>query len=195
MIKLRKVNPALEDDQDKKTREIQKEYNEKVHVLERCCEKFTESLKSELKINLKTYKGSPSDWQEKFEVAFIGPMKANRLTSRTSRVLHNIYKNLGKFKKEEKFDIEKVDKYIKAFWFKASKVKTLKSGKTIIKRSAIDNPGIVNYFTGEGDKFNQVLKNIPELISEMEQYAEIEIDNAIRKRKIAEARENLKPIK
>lgn len=192
MIKLRKVNPALEDSQDKETREIQKEYNSKVNILKNCCEEFTESFKSEFKINPRIYTGKPSDWQEKFAKAFSGPMKANRLTSRTSRVLHDIYKNLGKFKKEEEFDIKKVDEYKKAFCFKVSKAKILKGGKAVIKRSAIDNPGIVNYFTGEGAKFKSTLINIPELISKMNQCAVIKSNNVFSGMNMAEMKKNLK---
>ena len=193
MIKLSKVNPALEDSQDKETREIQKEYNTKVNNLKSCCEAFTESFKSEFKTNPRIYTGKPSDWQEKFAKAFSGPMKVNRLTSRTSRVLHDIYKNLGKFKKEEEFDTKKVVEYKKAFCFKASKTKILKGGKAVIKRSAIDNPGIVNYFTGEGTKFKSTLSNIPDLISEMDRCAEIKSKNIFSGVNMAETKKNLKP--
>ena len=170
MIKFSKVDPRIEDEQDEKTREIQREYNKKVSILQDCCKNFTKSI-SEFGVSPARYKGSPSNWQEKFKEAFSEPMKASKLTSRTSRVLYDIYKNLGKFK-EKKFDVKKVEKYKDAFRFKSKEVKTNeKTGKSRVKRSAIDNPGIVNYFTGEkGPKFKPNLYNIPELISKICDY-------------------------
>ena len=184
----------LEDIQDEKTRENQQYYNNKVNALKKCCEKFTNSFEKELKMSLKKYTGSPSSWKAKFEEAFNGskgPMRASRLTSRTSKILHNICKNLDKFKNEEKFDVKKIDEYKKAFSFTAKKVKIDKKGRSLIKPSAIDNPGIVNYFTGQGSKFNSTLDNIPEIISNMAKCVEKENSSIFNGVDISGKRKNL----
>lgn len=173
----KKVRNYLESANGLKTHETN--YLMKVENLKKRCQGFAKCL-SENKECL-----SPGNWAEKFKNFFgemsIGrvnaPMKANRLTSRTSRVLHDIYKKLSKIK-DEKFDVKRVNKYKEAFDFKEKTAKAVKGkDEEYIKRSAIDNYAIVNFFTGrsKGDKvpvvgsckINAIEDNIPELIKKM----------------------------
>lgn len=204
MIKFRKVDPRLEDEQDEKTRKIQKEYNRKVDALKACCARFEKYFKKVVRTDPPIYKSEPKSWQKNFKTAFCLPMRANKLTSRTSKVLHEIYKNLGKFQEEE-FKTEKLKEYKEAFRFEAKKVETNKrTGKSRIKRSAIDNPVIVDYFMGENvrPKIPEVTESIPTVISNMYNSVGIvarsnAMGNAITKgiNEFRDKKKNLKPVK
>lgn len=171
MPKYRKVDAASVEEQTKEIQESQKKYNEKVRILKTCCINFVKSfLEDEKEFNkVEAYHGNPSNWQKKFKDAFKGPMKANKLTSRTSKILQQMSKNLGKFKNEKEFDIDKMEEYKDAFSFEEEKAKfNKKKGENLIKRSAIDNPVIVEFFKGK-NKNTKAVNNISDLLVKMKE--------------------------
>ena len=112
----------------------QKNYMEKVKALSNSCIKFVKYLKN---VDENT---NFADIEKTFKTLFKAPMSKNKMLSRTSRVLHQMDKNLLKFK--GKFNIEEVEEYSEIFRFKAEKA----NKNDYIKRSAIDDETIANTF-------------------------------------------------
>lgn len=137
MLNFKKVKERDDSKGSLESKTSQRMYNKKVDELRKACDEF----KSELnKIN------SPKAWKKAFDNSFKDQLKKNRLTSRTSRVLHDMSNKLSKFK-EESFDPKKVKEYKKAFKFTAKKA----NSKGDIKRSAIDDKEVDNFFNKQID--------------------------------------------
>ena len=133
MVNLKKVVKIGSEKTTNPNKKDQEKYEEKVKKMQAACKKFEEKFKEYLDI--------PKMWQGLLKCYFEEQMAKNRLVSRTSRILHDMSKKLSKFK--GKFDPKKVAEYSMAFNFKA---KTANS-KDYIKRSAIDDANVVNFFT------------------------------------------------
>lgn len=179
MPKYRKVDATSLEEQTKEIQKSQKKYNQKVKDLKECCDNFLKSfLADDKEFNkVNAYNGKPKDWQKKFKEAFNAPMKANKLTSRTSKILQEMYKKLGKFKNDENFEIDKIKEYKEAFDFEEKKAKfNEKKGENLIKRSAIDNPIIVEFFKGKG-KNTKVVNNISDLLLKMQKGTIMKMNN------------------
>ncbi len=132
--------------------EDQKNYNNKVLKLENACKEFEKKFKECL--------GTPKKWKIAFEYFFKEQMKKSRLTSRTSRVLHKMSKNLSQF--DDFFDFNKLDEYIKAFHFENKKA----DNNNLIKRSAIDDKYMVDFFN----------KTIPDILkNKADEYKKLKV--------------------
>lgn len=168
----RKVSTEIEVS-EKKAKDIkgsQRKYNKKVEDLKACCDNFVNSFlndRNEFNKVAGVYYGTPKSWQKKFGKAFEEPMKANKSLSRTSKILHQMYKKLGEFKNEEMFNSSNIGKYKEVFNFEEKKAKINKKGEDLIKRSAIDNPIIVEFFKGK-EKNTTTFTNISGLLSKMQ---------------------------
>lgn len=112
----------------------QRNYEVKVYDLLIACNNFVSYLRAENEI----YYARVS---YVFNRAFKKQLKKNRMLSRTSRVLNKMSKELAKFK--GKFAPEDLEKYSKVFDYKPKKA----DEKNYIKRSAIDDKGVVKAFT------------------------------------------------
>lgn len=135
--------------------EDQKKYEQKVVELEKACRKFDSEFKKIL--------DTPEKWKKKFNDCFNDQMKKNKLTSRTSRVLHGMSKNLSKLKGE--FDPKKIKYYVEAFKFTPEKVN---KNTGYIKRSAIDDGYVVSYFnTSIESIFEEKIKSKKEKADKM----------------------------
>lgn len=130
MLNFKKV-AARDSGEKNSNKNDQAKYEKKVEILEETCNRFVSDFENVLY--------TPQKWKNLFDRCFQTQMKKNKLTSRTSRILNAMSKNLSKFKGE--FDLEKLDDYIKAFSFTPEKAK-----KGYIKRSAIDDKKIENIF-------------------------------------------------
>ena len=130
MLNFKKV-AARDSGEKNSNKNDQAKYEKKVEILEETCKRFVSDFENVLY--------TPQKWKNLFDRCFQTQMKKNKLTSRTSRILNAMSKNLSKFKGE--FDLEKLDDYIKAFSFTPEKAK-----KGYIKRSAIDDKTIENIF-------------------------------------------------
>lgn len=111
----------------------QKNYNNKVLGFNNKCKIFNGSFHENILF--------PNQWKKLFDSSFEDQMKYSRITSRTSRVLHEISNKLSKFK-ENSFEPENSTNYKNAFKFEAKSPD--KNG--YIKRSAIDDNEISNFF-------------------------------------------------
>lgn len=131
MLNFKKVVAKGYGEEKNPNKKDQNDYLVKVNKLEKACKEFDSEFKKIL--------DTPEKWKKKFDGCFNEQMKKNKLTSRTSRVLHGMSKNLSKFK--GKFEDENVDDYVKAFEFTPEKVKN-----GYIKRSAIDDKAVANFF-------------------------------------------------
>ena len=140
MVNLKKV-VKMGSNKENKNKEDQKKYEEKVEKMQAACKNFNDEFWKHL--------STPQEWQSLLKYCFGEQMAKNRLVSRTSRVLHDMSKKLSKFK--HGFDPNKVEDYIKAFDFKA---KTANS-KDYIKRSAIDDKEVADFFNSEIPKILQ----------------------------------------
>ena len=137
MFSFRKVITKDESTEDENSGTSQGNYNKKVNELRTACDNFGDYLK---KVNEKT---RFSDIIEKFKdenKCFGKQMKKSQLLSRTSRRLNEMKKKLSKFQSNS-FDFQKVDDYLKCFKFKRE---TPKNG--YIKRSAIDDKKVYDFF-------------------------------------------------
>ena len=141
MVNLKKVVKIGSTKTTNPNKKDQEKYEKKVENMQTACKEFEEKFKEYLDI--------PKMWQGLLKYYFEEQMAKNRLVSRTSRVLHDMSKKLSKFKGE--FDPNKVAEYSKAFDFKA---KTANS-KDYIKRSAIDDKKVADFFNSEIPKILQ----------------------------------------
>lgn len=172
MPSFKKVHAESRETLSEEIKKNEKDYKDKVEDLKKRCQKFSTFLHDSFNSDDSSSANSgPASWSKGFKKIFgedpKAPMKAKIITSRTSRVLHDIYKKLSKIK-DKTFNVDNIAKvYVKAFKFKPKKIENIK-GVDYVKRSAIDNPAIVNYFMNEttGYKINSVEKNIPELFEE-----------------------------
>ena len=163
MVNLKKVVKIGSTKTTNPNKEDQKKYEEKVKNMQAACENFKKEFKEYLYI--------PNKWQGLLKENFEGQMAKNRLVSRTSRILHDMSNKLSKFK-EKSFDPKKVKEYKKAFKFTAKKA----NSKDYIKRSAIDDKEVANFFN------NQIGS-----ILEIGKKAIMEFDPVIVEQRIAEA--------
>lgn len=134
-INLNKVLPRqkITEIKNVSNTEDQKNYNDKVSAFSSKCKIFYKSFSENIIF--------PNQWKELFDTSFKDQMKYSILTSRTSRILHEISNKLSKFK-ENSFEPENSENYKKAFKFKAIKP----NQKGYIKRSAIDDAEISHFF-------------------------------------------------
>ncbi len=127
---------ATDTDREKKD---QKDYETKVENLLASCENFKNYLKDNLE-------GKPtfSEIAENFkkDEMFGKQMKKNKLTSRTSRILNEMHKNISKIKGE--YNPKKSAEFFGAFIKFTPKKADSKTGR--IKRSAIDDEDVVKFF-------------------------------------------------
>lgn len=140
MLRFRKVLPMKEGKsslEEAKNKKDQKKYEEKVTELRSACENFRQSILNE-------EMASENSLKTMFNDAFSEQMKKNKLFSRTSKLLHEMSKKLSKFKGPI-FNQTKAKEYAKAFEFKAEKP----NDKGYIKRSAIDDKFVANFFNNE----------------------------------------------
>lgn len=121
------------DSKNSSNTDDQKNYNNKVLNFNSKCKIFNGSFYKNILF--------PNQWKKLFDSSFEDQMKYSRITSRTSRVLHEISNKLSKFK-ENSFEPENSTNYKNAFKFKAKSPD--KNG--YIKRSAIDDNEISNFF-------------------------------------------------
>lgn len=121
------------DSKNSSNTDDQKNYNNKVLGFNNKCKIFNGSFHENILF--------PNQWKKLFDSSFEDQMKYSRITSRTSRVLHEISNKLSKFK-ENSFEPENSTNYKNAFKFEAKSPD--KNG--YIKRSAIDDNEISNFF-------------------------------------------------
>lgn len=136
MLNFKKVITRDKSTEDENSGTSQGTYNKKVNELRKACENFRESV---LNKEMKPEYGL----KEMFDEAFKEQMKKSQITSRTSRKLHKMSKNLSTFKGP--FEQTKAKEYAKALHFDAKKP----NKKGYIKRSAIDDEKIDNFFNNE----------------------------------------------
>ena len=136
MLNFKKVITRDKSTEDENSGTSQGNYNKKVNELRKACENFRESV---LNKKMKPEYGL----KEMFDEAFKEQMKKSQITSRTSRKLHKMSKNLSTFKGP--FEQTKAKEYAKALHFDAKKP----NKKGYIKRSAIDDEKIDNFFNSE----------------------------------------------
>lgn len=136
MLNFKKVITRDKSTEDENSGTSQGTYNKKVNELRKACENFRESV---LNKKMKPEYGL----KEMFDEAFKEQMKKSQITSRTSRKLHKMSKNLSTFKGP--FEQTKAKEYAKALHFDAKKP----NKKGYIKRSAIDDEKIDNFFNSE----------------------------------------------
>lgn len=136
MLNFKKVITRDKSTEDENSGTSQGTYNKKVNELRTACKNFRESV---LNKEMKPEYGL----KEMFDEAFKEQMKKSQITSRTSRKLHKMSKNLSTFKGP--FEQTKAKEYAKALHFDAKKP----NKKGYIKRSAIDDEKINNFFNSE----------------------------------------------
>ena len=137
MFSFRKVKPKGNGSENK-NQEDQKNYEKKVEALQNACDNFGEYLEKEVNEGTK-FVDIAKAFADK-DTGFGNQMKKSKLLSRTSRRLQEMKKNLSKFKNET-FDPQNIDDFVKCFEFKREKPK-----KGYIKRSAIDDEKVANFF-------------------------------------------------
>ena len=146
MFNFRKVKP-VEEGSKNKNQEDQKNYEKKVKELQDACDKFKEYIENNV-----TEKTKFSEIAEAFadkDTGFGNQMKKSWLLSRTSRRLNEMKKNLSK-SKSKTFDPQNIDDFVKCFKFEREKSKN-----GYIKRSAIDDKEVADFFNHEmADIFN-----------------------------------------
>ena len=146
MLNFKKVITKDKSTEDENSGTSQGNYNKKVNELRKACERFGNYLKKEVTEETKFL-----DIAKEFEGeknGFGKQMKKSWLLSRTSRRLQEMKKNLLK-SKNETFDPQKIDDFVKCFKFKREEPK-----KGYIKRSAIDDKKVYDFFnsTNSTDK-------------------------------------------
>ena len=142
MFNFRKVKPKGNGSKNK-NQEDQKNYENKVEALRTACKNFGDYLKG---VDENTEFNAIIEKFKDENKCFGKQMKKPQLLSRTSRRLNEMKKNLSKFKSKP-FDPQKIDSYVECFTFKP---KTSNS-KGNIKRSAIDDEKVANFFNGKNN--------------------------------------------
>ena len=116
--------------------EAQQEYKIKVYTLLGCCKKFEDYLNKTV--------NEPIRWHLKFKEIFGDYLNSKKKFSRTNSLLKDIYKKLS----NEKYNWTGEQYYVNIFKFSPK----LPSKKSYIKRSAIDDKTIAEYFNNKFSK-------------------------------------------